>query len=210
MIVSHAHRFIFLKTKKTGGTSMELALRQICGDDDIITPVSPEDEVLGASLGARGPQNCTLSETALVNHMTAQEVKSLLPSHIWDNYYKFTIERNPFDKAISLYYWTYRKKDIRPQMQDFLANCSQDRISNWNIYTIEGIVAVDAIIRYEHLPVDLKSVEKAIGQKIPELPNAKSTQRLDRRHYQDVLSEEDISIIRRKCANEIACFRWDE
>ena len=30
MIVSHKHRFIFLKSQKTGGTSLELALSRIC------------------------------------------------------------------------------------------------------------------------------------------------------------------------------------
>ena len=40
MIVSHKHKFIFLKTKKTAGTSIELALTKLCGDDDIITPLT--------------------------------------------------------------------------------------------------------------------------------------------------------------------------
>ena len=31
MIVSHEHKFIFLKTKKTAGTSIELALSELCG-----------------------------------------------------------------------------------------------------------------------------------------------------------------------------------
>jgi hypothetical protein len=55
MIVSHKHRFIFLKTKKTAGTSIELALSALCGRDDIITPLAqPEDEPL--RLG-HAPQN---------------------------------------------------------------------------------------------------------------------------------------------------------
>ncbi len=31
MIISHEHKFIFLKTKKTAGTSVELALTRLCG-----------------------------------------------------------------------------------------------------------------------------------------------------------------------------------
>jgi len=209
MIVSHAHRFIFLKTRKTGGTSMELALRQICGDDDIITPVSPDDEILGASLGARGPQNFMLPDVSLRNHLPAREIKTLLGPDIWDSYYKFTIERNPFDKAISLYYWSCRNREILPPIGDFLAKCSQESISNWDIYTIDGKMTVNTIVRYEHLRADLEKVETAIGHKIPPLPNAKSTQRLDRRNYKDVLSEEDMSIVMRKCLNELEYFNWN-
>lgn len=58
MIVSHAHKFIFLKTRKVAGTSMEIALSRYVGPDDIVTPISEEDEALRTSLGYAGPQNC--------------------------------------------------------------------------------------------------------------------------------------------------------
>lgn len=44
MILSHEHKFVFIKGEKVGGTSAEIALSQICGPDDVITPVSPRDE----------------------------------------------------------------------------------------------------------------------------------------------------------------------
>lgn len=40
MIVSHDLRMIFLKTKKTAGTSLELSLSSLCGPLDVITPVT--------------------------------------------------------------------------------------------------------------------------------------------------------------------------
>jgi hypothetical protein len=39
MIVSHKYKFIFLKTKKTAGTSIEISLSRYCDEDDIITPL---------------------------------------------------------------------------------------------------------------------------------------------------------------------------
>ena len=45
MIISHKHKFIFIKTRKTAGTSIELFLSRFCGPEDIITPFqSPENE----------------------------------------------------------------------------------------------------------------------------------------------------------------------
>jgi hypothetical protein len=43
MILSHTRKFIFIKTRKVSGTSMEISLSQFCGEGDIITPISYED-----------------------------------------------------------------------------------------------------------------------------------------------------------------------
>ena len=56
MILSHKHKFIFIKTRKTAGTSIEIALSRFCGKDDIITPISPEDEKIRKKIGVK-PQN---------------------------------------------------------------------------------------------------------------------------------------------------------
>jgi len=44
MIISHKHKLIFIKPLKVAGTSFELALRNYCGPEDIITMCTPEDE----------------------------------------------------------------------------------------------------------------------------------------------------------------------
>lgn len=44
MIVSFKHNFVFVKTRKTGGTSMEIALCSHAGPDDIVTPLAARDE----------------------------------------------------------------------------------------------------------------------------------------------------------------------
>ena len=64
MIVSHQHRFIFIKTKKTGSTSVEIALSRHCGEDDIIGPIIAEDEAMRLELGYRGAQNCDIPYSA--------------------------------------------------------------------------------------------------------------------------------------------------
>ena len=45
MIISHEHKFIFLKTEKTGSSSVESALGPFCGPRDILTVVHESDEV---------------------------------------------------------------------------------------------------------------------------------------------------------------------
>lgn len=43
MIISHKHRFISVKTRKTAGTSLQQALNRICGSEDIVSPTGIDD-----------------------------------------------------------------------------------------------------------------------------------------------------------------------
>src|SRR5438132_1659657 len=44
MIISHKHKFIFIKTVKTAGTSLEVFLARHCGPDDVLTLFDPPIE----------------------------------------------------------------------------------------------------------------------------------------------------------------------
>lgn len=57
MILSHRYGFIFLKTRKTAGTSIELMLRGILGPSDVATPLSKEEEREAENAGLPGPRN---------------------------------------------------------------------------------------------------------------------------------------------------------
>ena len=64
MLISHRHKFIFLKTQKTAGTSLEIALSAFLSKQDVITPLSrkwpwpSEDESTRREPGLPGPSNC--------------------------------------------------------------------------------------------------------------------------------------------------------
>jgi hypothetical protein len=70
MILSHEHKFIFLRTKKTAGTSIELALFELCGPNDVITP-SPGRMRRGAQV-AGAPRAGGLKSPRLLKRVQIQ------------------------------------------------------------------------------------------------------------------------------------------
>lgn len=208
MIISHQHKFIFIKTKKTAGTSIEIALSKICGEQDIITPVSPEDEKTRMALGYRGPQNYIINGARLFyNHIPASDVRALAGDEVWDAYFKFCFERNPWDKVISWYFWEHRIEP-RPSISEFIQSGHAGLVGGpggFDLYTIDGAVAVDRVCLYENINEELLHIQNQLGlPEIPALPLAKSGFRQDKRHYRDILGAEDIVAIEKMFAREIA------
>ena len=226
MIVSHKYKFIFLKTRKTAGTSIEIALSRFCGTRDIITPISDGDELIRQKLNFRGPQNYrmplrsssksdwlkyfrNMKRKRFFNHAGARFIRSYIGEDIWNSYFKFCFERNPFDKAVSRYYWS--TVEPRPEIGDFLASAPIHWLSNWHIYTIDDRIAVDFVGRYETLVGDLHTIVNKIGLPgLPSLPNAKGGYRVNREHYGKVFNDRARCLIERACAREMAAFvyRW--
>lgn len=226
MLIFHRHRFIFLflKTQKTAGTAIEIALRAVMGRGDVITPISREDERLSRRLGRPGPRHfrAPLREYSgrdlarlltrarlrnrFYNHIPAAEVKALLPAAVWDGYLKISVERNPFDKAISSYYWRTRKLSQPPSIAEYLRHCPASELSNWAIYTINDRVITDVMLRYESLASDLQRLGQRLGLEHPlNLPEQrpKGHYRRDPRPWQEVLDATSQERIRQVCAREI-------
>lgn len=178
MILSHTHKYIFVKTGKTAGTSVQYILGQFCKDRDIVTPVLPTVE--GYKF-----MNCS-GDKRIHSHMTIQMVKSLFPSE-HKEYFKFCFERNPWDKAVSLYWWE-RRCDVL-DVDDFRNWCIRKYhgIGDFGrIYSIDGKVAVDKIFRYEKFKEEL--VNFCLERNIPwggEEVFLKGEYRKDKRPYQE-------------------------
>jgi hypothetical protein len=223
MIVSHEHKFIFLKTKKTAGTSIELALSQLCGASDIIPPVTPSDEVLRAPgsesrnwrvhgwwqsprpLHRRGWFRVVPEDYGFYNHMPADEARALLNDNkIWNSYFKFAFDRNPWDRQVSAYHFRYRREASPPPLAEFLSDEKRARLNNYEIYSLDGEVCVDFLGRFETLEKDFKHVLGEIGLAFDkELPRAKSNIRRDEKHYRDYYNEHTRDIVGDWYAREI-------
>jgi hypothetical protein len=227
VIVCHAYRYIFVKTRKTAGTSVEIALSKFCGPDDIITRDEPADEDIRASLGYPGPQNeggigfrhyrladwwrflRRRERARFVNHMQAERIRRVIGRDVWDRYFTFCVERDPWDKAVSLYFWRTRDLEPRPTLLEFLERTKRASLSNFDLYTVGGRLAVDRVVRYENLTVELEEVRTKLG--LPEplvLPRAKDGHRPEKSPYLELVGPREKAIIDRMCEREIGCLGY--
>lgn len=206
---------------------MEIALSRFCGEHDIITPITPEDEVTRRTLGYRGPQNYGIpfagysfrdyilfltrrKRKRFYNHIPAREVKKIIGDRIWDSYYKFCFERNPWDRVLSLYYWRH-KKEPRPALSRFIDSKRLKSLKKrgYEVYTIDNRIAVDKVYLFENLAHEAETISRILG--FPDslkLPRAKSSFRNDRRPYREIFTDTDREKIEKIFSREIALFGY--
>jgi hypothetical protein len=142
MIISNKHKFIFIKTKKTAGSSVEKFLwDHLDKTNDICTgSIFDGTERIGPFI-KNG------------NHISASWVMNHYPNE-WKNYFKFTIVRNPWDTMVSFYYWYKNARNAiiaRGNFEDFLNCVDLKQYNDWHRYTFNDKIIVDKVLLYENL-----------------------------------------------------------
>ena len=100
MIISHRHKYIFLKPGKVAGTALEIALKNSCGELDIITPISQYDSECDQDNYFYKAQN----NFGYCEHMAFNEIVKLISAK-YKNYRTISVVRNPWDMVVSRWFW---------------------------------------------------------------------------------------------------------
>ena len=182
MILSHAHRFIYIKTYKTASTSIEAALSEVCGPDDVITeaseqlrghrqqraqnyrlehPLVPKRPLWKRLL--RRPERYYHPSIGYYEHMPAWRVRAYVGEEIWSRYYKFSFERNPWDRQVSWYHYKTKSKATKPDFDAFNRDKKRAYVENFDLYSQEDRIVLDFVGRYEDLEAGFSEVLSAIG-----------------------------------------------
>lgn len=228
MILSHHYRFLFVKTAKTAGTSLEVFLSSLCDKKDIVTPIIPPSQ-------NHQPRNfCGLfnplrefTEFGLItwrqtvgdlihrrkfyNHISARRAQCRLPSDMWRRYYRFAVERNPYEKVLSLYNMLNYRCDGELKVDDFFRKGLYRRALNYPYYTDRaGQVIVDRVLRYEQLNEDLTEVFTAL-----QIPfsgklgiREKSNYRKERQSVVDKFNNRQLDLITEAYQKEIMMWNY--
>ena len=236
LIVCHEHKFIFLKTRKTAGTSIEISLSRLTGPGDVVTKLSPRDEKIRLEMGIqprgyRGRFNPMpeilfgsyreriqairefVKGKKFRNHSSSIKIRNRVARGVWDSYFKFCFERNPWDKTISHFYWNRakpRKGDLT--FEKYLKTGAFPVDSHR--WCRHNRLQVDFVGRFENLKEDLTTALARVGIDFDGwLPRAKGGKRDPKsRPYQRFLSDEAREKITRVFALEIELlgYRFEE
>lgn len=229
MILSHAHKFIYIKTCKTASTSIEAALCDVCGPDDVITQASetlmlhrkdsraqnfrldhpevPKRPLLKRLLGR--PERHYHPSVGFYEHMPAWRVKAYVSDEVWSSYYKFSFERNPWDRQASYYHFKTKNKDPRASFETFNTKKGRAYVENFDLYSINDEICLDFVGRYENLNEDFAAVLDRIGLsgKLElKQTNVSKDKRTDYRTYYNDASRQ---LVADWYAREIAAFGYE-
>lgn len=207
-----------------------MALASICGDRDVCAPFKKKNPRKGEE--AYQPQNfrglfvpkffdaggCyakwkselrdSVKLRKFKSHMTAEELKRRLPSRVWNDYLKITIERNPWDIAVSEYFWTHRRNSYELSFEEWM------RQGNWRgsqrrFYSVNGEPCVDRFLRFESLADDFQTLCEDLGLvDVPTLPTAKSGFRKDEGRFWETHTPYTRQLVAENCAWEIEKFGY--
>jgi hypothetical protein len=187
-MILNESRCIFVHIPKTGGTSIAKALGHF---DKVVYGVQ--------------------------DHRTIVEIRHSTPQHDFDNYYKFTIVRNPWDRMVSWYKNVtsdaiYRDRFGVPErcsLREFLT----EHGSIWGLQSQlhwirepTGSIPLNSIGRFERLSKDFGCVCERLGLRELQLPHLFKA--YDATPYTALYDHETRSIVAHRYAEEIAMFGY--
>lgn len=156
------------------------------------------------------------------HHLTAKEVIAKIGRTKWNEAYKFTFVRNPWDRVVSLYEYR-RRKDKTKIASDNIPftewiNLTLGQRSDLYYYNNvksfqpqvdwlkddEGSITIDFIGKFESIRADFDQIRQTIGTQA-ELPHLNATKRSD---YKDYYTDETRKIVANWYHEDIAAFGY--
>lgn len=237
MILSRDKKWLFVKTTKVGGTSVEIALSRLAGSDCVITPLLPAEENIRTKLNYPEPRGyeLPLDEYTLMqrlrktlkgkrpdnvfrNHSRAETIRKRLGEDLFGSLFKFSIVRNPFDYIVSKYHWKVDSSNgaFNLSFKDYVLSEPEALLENRRITSVSGVDAIDFFVRYEKMSEDFEKVSDRLGLDDQFFRDLKDIRlKAEYRSKNPLPSQrfdefpEGLDLVRMLCAPEIATFGYD-
>lgn len=204
MIISNTHKFILLKPRKVAGTSILYAFSQVCDSSN---------DIIGKIYNLEGLETPIDNTTTLSNHAYPFEIINRISGQErWDTYQKIVPIRNPWDIAVSAFFWCKKTGEfIGDDFSSFIRSSSAKDFleNNLNYYYFAGQLVPDYVVRYENLEDDIRFILEDLGIKtkvtIPKLKVGIRPEGEYRKYY----NEDDIEYIKNIWKRYIEDFEYE-
>ncbi len=224
MIISFEYKYIFIKNRKVAGSTIQYLLKKhlFNYEKDISSILKLHDHELkkksefndkylkNVNLSANFDQHASLFEICEILKMPLEEVKK--------HFFIFCIERNSYDKAVSSYEFSRKKKTVDgslkcPYLENFIDMFDYPKLipSDWRNYSINNQILVDKIFQFSDLVFLIKFLNEKFNSKIPtkeiEHIKLKSGYR-DSYLYRDYFNHETRNTVNYFFKNQIKFFNY--
>lgn len=230
-MISYQRKALFIHLGRTGGSSIESELKNLGFEHPTV-----ELDVWHGERSENSDGSWTLQKASEPKTITSKEKHLTLEEYSLkynlNNYYKFSIVRNPWSKMLSWYHYhrgmaNNKKYDFKQWLSEVISNkctnnmCSRDKsferrhfCNQIDSLTIKGEYSMDFVGVFSNLTVDFRNVCNALSVENKELPllnpnaGASTNNRsfnLDYRRFYDKESEE---LVRRAFHKDIEYFNF--
>jgi hypothetical protein len=167
-MISHKYKCIFIHIPKCAGSS----IRDFYFDTPNLDWKTPNYELLYGWCPKRNMH---------LQHATSRQLleTELISEEVWNNYFKFTIVRNPWDRAYSSYLWIMKDRKIEDSFRNFILaeglfkniltneydmnNRSCHRWDQTDFFNINGNHILDFVGHFESLQNDINLINNKLG-----------------------------------------------
>jgi len=189
-----------------------MALEGRAAADDILIGDTPK------AVRRRGRLKGLSARGRLWKHSGLADIDGVVTPAEMQDFFVFTLVRNPWDRLVSYYAWLQDQRIDHPaarlaQRLDFSAFLRHPGIAETfrahpygASVSLAGRDLCNLYLRLERLSVDLPRLEAALGQKLAPLP---WLNRSDRRgDYRTYYSDQEAAVVADFCAEDIARFGY--
>lgn len=197
MLLSHDHKFIFIRCQKSASTSLELFFGKYCNNpNDIVTTLTPT--TFSEEIYNHNKKGLTHKMNGMRDHAEWHEIRRKFGLDIFKEYFKFCFIRNPFEKAVS-YYWE-RAFDRNFDLWCMRGEDSQGENSQY--YLNGEKIMVDYVGKVESLKEDVKTIMNKLGLSgkidLPKIRNGYRNRKIHYSYYYDDVTKARIKNLFRK------------
>ena len=214
-MISYDYKCIFVHIPKNGGSSIE----------DILwpTPADRTEKMLWMGL-VNDYEN--KYQTGGLQHLLATQIKQEVGAELFDHCFKFSMVRNPWDRAVSQYAYMKRRPDLRrligmrpwTSFKRYLSLIQKKEHVQWEaqsnfIFDESGKLCVDYVARFEDFEGGVRQILSELAQRTGrvELRNSAipHSNQSNRAAYQSYYDDESREIVRNLYQDDIEMLGYE-